>query len=265
MHSGDDILDLKGRTAFITGAGRGVGRQVAMHMASHGAGAIVVNDFNIDRAVNVAAEVEALGVRALPLQGDVSDYKAVAQLFDKATEELGGVDILVNNAGNAGSSGGADIDPPFWTQQRGDWDKYLAVNIEGVLNCSRHALPGMVEKRYGRIVTVISDAGRVGEPGLEIYSAAKAAAAGFTRAIARSVGRYMITANCVALAATRTPFVAAALADEDAARAQLKRYIVRRFGEPEDAANMILFLASDAASWITAQTYPVNGGYSVAL
>lgn len=258
-----DILDLKGRTAFITGAGRGVGRQVALHFAQHGAGAVVINDFNLERAEEVAAEVEALGVRALALQGDVSDYDGVEKLFGKAGAELGGVDILVNNAGNAGPSGGAGFDPPFWTQQRGDWDKYLHVNLYGVLNCTRHALPGMVEKKYGRIVTVISDAGRVGEPGLEIYSGAKAGAAGFMRGIARSVGRFNITANSVALAATRTPFVADALSDEEAAKQQLKRYIVRRFGEPEDAANMILFLASDAASWITGQTYPVNGGYSV--
>lgn len=258
-----DIVDLKRRTAFITGAGRGVGRQVALHFAEHGAGAIVVNDFNLERAEAVAAEVEALGVTALALQGDVSDYDGVAGLFAQASDALGGIDILVNNAGNAGPSGGPGFDPPFWTQDRSDWDKYLQVNLYGVLNCTRHALPGMVERGYGRIVTVISDAGRVGEPALEIYSGAKAGAAGFMRGIARSVGRYNITANNIAIAATRTPFVAEALADEEAAKQQLKRYVIRRFGEPEDAANMILFLSSDAASWVTGQTYPVNGGYSL--
>lgn len=258
-----DILDLNGHVAFITGAGRGVGRQVALHMAGHGAGGIVVNDFNLERAEEVAAEVERMGVRALPLQGDVSDFDAVAAGFQTADSHFGHVDILVNNAGNAGPNGGPGFDPPFWTQGRQMWDKYLDVNLHGVLNCTRHALPGMVERSYGRVVTVISDAGRVGEPGLEVYSAAKAGAAGFMRAVARSVGRYSITANSVALAATRTPFVADALDDPEMAKQQLKRYIIRRFGEPSDAANMILFLASDAAEWITGQTYPVNGGYSV--
>lgn len=258
-----DIVDLKGRIGFITGAGRGVGRQVALHLANHGAGGVVVNDFNLERAEGVAAEVEALGVPALAVQGDVSDFDGVGTLFDQARERFGKIDILVNNAGNAGPTGGPNLDPPFWTQQSSDWSKYLDVNLFGVLNCTRHALPGMVENGYGRIVTVISDAGRVGEPGLEIYSAAKAGAAGFMRGVARSVGRYQITANSVALAATRTPFVEESMADEEMAKAQLKRYIIRRFGEPEDAANMILFLSSDASSWITGQTFPVNGGYSV--
>jgi 3-oxoacyl-[acyl-carrier protein] reductase len=119
--------------------------------------------------------------------------------------------------------------------------------------------------RGGRVVTVISDAGRVGEPGLEIYAAAKAGAAGFTRALAKGVGRDLITANCVSLAATRTPFVEEALSDEERAARQLRRYAIRRFGEPEDAAAMILFLCSGAAGWITGQTIPVNGGYSFAL
>ncbi len=260
-----DIVDLKGRTVLITGAGRGVGRQVALHAAAHGAGGVVVNDFNAERAEQVAAEVRELGVKALAAQCDVTAYEQVGEMFQAARAEFGRVDVLVNNAGNAGAAGGAEFDPPFWTQQPAQWDKYLGVNLHGVLHCARHALPAMVEAGYGRVVTVISDAGRVGEPGLEIYSAAKAGAAGFTRALARSVGRHGITANAVSLAATRTPFVAEAMADEERSKAQLKRYIIRRFGEPEDAANMILFLASDAASWVTGQTFPVNGGYSVNL
>jgi len=134
-----------------------------------------------------------------------------------------------------------------------------------VLNCTRAALPGMIERGYGRIVTVISDAGRVGEPNLEIYSGAKAGAAGFIRAIAKAVGRYSVTANCVALGTTRTPATAPALEVEEHAKKVLRHYPIRRLGEPEDAANMVLFLASDASSWMTGQTIPVNGGYSFAL
>ena len=138
----------------------------------------------------------------------------------------------------------------------------MATNFYGVLNGCKAVLPGMMARRYGRIVTVISDAGRVGEPALAVYSGAKAGAAGFMRALAKGVGRANVTANCVSLSSIRTPTFAAALNEETTAR-MLKSYVIRRVGEPEDAANMILFLASDAASWITGQTYPVNGGYSV--
>jgi 3-oxoacyl-[acyl-carrier protein] reductase len=112
---------------------------------------------------------------------------------------------------------------------------------------------------------VISDAGRVGEPNLEIYSGAKAGAAGFTRAVAKDLGRAGITANCVALGATRTPAIERATSDPETVKRMLKVYQIKRIGEPEDAANMILFLSSDASSWITGQTIPVNGGYSFAM
>jgi 3-oxoacyl-[acyl-carrier protein] reductase len=115
----------------------------------------------------------------------------------------------------------------------------------------------------GRLITVISDAGRVGESGLEAYSAAKAGAAGLTRALARSLGRYDITANNVAIAATRTPATSAAFEIDDVATKILRNYVIRRFGEPSDPAALITFLASGAAGWITGQTYPVNGGFSV--
>lgn len=264
MVQSNDLVDLKGRTIFVSGAGQGVGRRVALHAAEHGAGAVVVNDFYQDRAEAVAAEVEELGVTAFPVQADVSDFESVRDAFSRARGAVGPITILVNNAGNAGATGTAGPDPlPFWEQEPSDWAPFLGVNLDGVMHCTRHALSDMVTERYGRIVTVISDAGRVGEPGLEAYSGAKAGAAGFMRSIARTTGRFQITANAVALAATRTPFVSALLEDPEATKAQLKRYIIRRFGEPEDAANMILFLVSDAASWITGQTYPVNGGYSV--
>ena len=120
----------------------------------------------------------------------------------------------------------------------------------------------MIERQGGRIITIISDAGRAGEAGLEVYSGAKAGAAGFTRAIARSLGRYQITANCVAIAATMTPAIEARLkANPEMAKKMMEKYVIRRPGQPTDVANMVLFLASDASAWITGQTYPVNGGF----
>ena len=125
--------------------------------------------------------------------------------------------------------------------------------------------PAWWSARLGRVITVISDAGRVGEPNLAVYSAAKAGAAGFSRALAKAVGRYNVTVNCVALASMRTPGVATATENADLVKSMLRSYVIRRLGEPDDAANLILFLASDAAAWITGQTYPVNGGYSFAV
>jgi len=123
----------------------------------------------------------------------------------------------------------------------------------------------MVARGQGRVITVISDAGRVGEPGLIVYSGAKAGAAGFMRAIAKDVGRYGVTANCVALGATLTPAIEPALAAEATRGKAVRPYPLGRLGQPADAAALITFLASDAAAWITAQTYPVNGGYSVSV
>ncbi|MGD9959362.1 SDR family NAD(P)-dependent oxidoreductase [Nocardioides sp.] len=260
-----DLLELKGRTAYVTGAGQGVGRRIALHLAEHGAGAVIVNDFRLERAQAVAAEVEERGSRAMALAGDVSDYGGVREQVATALSEFGGIDILVNNAGNAGPNPTDTMSRPFWEQEPEDWNGYLATNLYGVLNTSRFVVPSMVEQGYGRIVNMISDAGRFGERGREPYSAAKAGVAGFTRSLAASLGRYTITANCVSLAATRTPRTEKQLSDEAAAKKLLAHYLIRRTGEPEDAANLVLFLASDAASWMTGQTVPVNGGYSFAL
>jgi 3-oxoacyl-[acyl-carrier protein] reductase len=140
------------------------------------------------------------------------------------------------------------------------------VNFYGVINCTSAAIPGMIQRKQGRIVTVISDAGRWGDAGLEIYAGAKAGAAGFMRSCARGLARHNIAANCVAIAMTATPAIRDRLeGDPERMKRMLSNYIVRRVGEPEDVANMILFLSSDAASWISGQTYPVNGGFTLAL
>ena len=260
-----NILDLKGRVGLVTGAGQGVGRVVALRFGENNAGGVVVNDFRLERAEAVAAEVEKLGVKAIAVQSDVTNFASVTAMFEKARAAFGKVDILVNNAGNAGADPSAVARKPFWEQEPKDWEPFLGTNLFGVLNCVRVAGPAMIANKYGKIVTVISDAGRVGEPNLEIYSGAKAGAAGFMRAVAKDLGRAGITANCVALGATRTPAIERATSDPEAVKRMLKVYQIKRLGEPEDAANMILFLSSDASSWITGQTIPVNGGYSFAM
>ncbi|WP_342727229.1 SDR family oxidoreductase [Bradyrhizobium sp. B097] len=261
-----DILDLNGKVTLITGAGQGVGRQIALHFAAHNAAGIVVNDYFLDRAEQVAREVNAAGGKAIAVQADVTDLASVKAMVGKAEQAFGPVDVLVNNAGNAGATPDPDARKPFWETGPEVWNSFIGVNLYGVINCASACIPQMIERKAGRIVTIISDAGRAGEAGLEVYSGAKAGAAGFTRAVARSLGRHNITANCVAIAATLTPAIEARLkADPERQKKMMEKYVIRRPGLPSDVANMVLFLASDASAWITGQTYPVNGGFTFAL
>ena len=256
----DGLLDLTGKIALVTGGGQGVGRATAMLLAQAGA-SVVVNDFHVDRAIAVAEEIEALGGVAMARQADITNLASVEAMASEAVARFGRIDILVNNAGNAGPSDPNISPKPFWETSPEEWEPFISTNFNGVMNCCKAVLPFMTQHRGGRIITVISDAGRVGEPHLAAYSGAKAGAAGFMRAIAKAVGRFEITANCVALSTVRTPGVASMI-DEGALGKILKSYVIRRLGEPSDAAGLILFLASGAAGWITGQTYPVNGGYS---
>lgn len=254
-------FDLTGRTVLVTGAGQGVGRGIATLCAQLGA-TTVVNDFHLDRARSVADEIAAAGGRAVATRADVTDFDQVTAMVD----ELGGVDVLVNNAGNAGPSATSLFTaPPFWETGPADWTPWLATNLFGVLNTTRAALPHMIGQGWGRVVTMISDAGRTGEASLVVYGGAKAGAAGFSRGLAKAVGRHGVTVNCVALGSMDTESVSEVTADPAVLKRVLAAYPIRRLGRPEDAAAMVAFLASDAASWITGQTYPVNGGYSSAV
>lgn len=266
--SGKDLLDLAGQCALVSGAGQGAGRAIALLLAQHNAGGIAVNDFLLERAEAVAAEIEGLGARAVPVQADVGDYASVRAAFEKARASLGPITILVNNAGNAGPAASMGRSPLFWESSPSEWDRFFRTNLQGVLNCCHVALPEMVARKRGRIVTIVSDAGRIGEARLAVYGAAKAGAAGFVRSIAKEAGRFGITCNAISLSSLEPPMSAGDLAQflaGDQAKAQLSHYTIRRYGKPDEVAAMTLFLCSDAASWITGQTYPVNGGYSFAM
>lgn len=254
-------LDLTGRRVLVTGAGQGVGRALALGFGRAGA-AVVVNDLDPVRAAAVVDEAEALGVDAVAAVFDVTDHEAVAD----AVAAVGGVDVLVNNAGNAGTEGfGAR--GAFFESDPADWEPFLQVNLYGVLHCCRAVLPGMVDRGWGRIITIVSDAGRTGDPGGAVYGAAKAGAAGLTRSLALEHGRHGITANNISLGTMRTPATEAVWSDPDApmAKAILRDYVVRRPGDPDEVAALAVLLASPHGDWITGQTYPLNGGYSFAL
>ncbi len=251
-------IDLGGRRALVTGAGRGVGEGIARTLAQAGA-EVWVNDRDAGRAEAVASELAAVGPPGRPLPFDVADWDAVCRAVSAEA-----FDILVNNAGNAGPG---PIRPrPVADSEPADWEPYLRVNLYGVLHCSRAVLPGMLDRGSGRIVTVLSDTARVGDAGLAAYSAAKAGAAGFLRSLAREVGRHGVTVNAVALGTMRTPATGLDLEAEhpEVVERLLRDYAIRRRGEPEDVAGLVAFLASPLASWITGQTIPVNGGRSMA-
>jgi NAD(P)-dependent dehydrogenase (short-subunit alcohol dehydrogenase family) len=266
--SDNDLLDLEGQVALVTGAGRGAGRAMALELARHNAGGIAVNDFDPERAGQVAEEVRALGVKAIAVPFDVTDMEAMRAANERVTAEIGAPTILVNNAGNAGPSADARLGSFFWAEDPSEWDKYLQTNLFGVMKCCHTFLPNMVAANRGRVVTIVSDAGRVGEARLAAYSAAKAGAAGFMRAIAKEAGRFGVTCNSISLSTLEPPLPPEQLQEyitSDRAKTYLSNYVVRRYGKPEDVAAMVAFLCSKSAGWITGQTYPVNGGYTFAV
>jgi len=261
-------LGIEGRVALVTGAGRGIGRQICLTLAAEGV-RVAVNDLFQDRADEAAGEITRAGGSAIGVAADVTDLEAVKAMVKRVTDELGAVDILVNNAGIPAVSA-SDVVPStggfFGGSDRAQWDRTMGLITYGVLNCARAVIEGMSERRWGRIVNIISDAGRVGEPRLVAYSMAKAGVVGFSKALAKEAGRSCVTVNCVSPATTETEATAAWIAAQGE---QIKRQYplakgLNRLGQPSDIANAVAFLASQRAEWVTGQVLSVNGGYSMA-
>jgi len=227
-----------------------------------------VNDLFPERA-EAAARTLREAAPDLPIvacPADVTDEVAVRAMAARAEAALGGIDVLVNNAGIPPREAlTAGPRTPFLETTSTDWEPWIRVNLYGVLYTTHAVVGGMVARGDGRIVTVISEAGRLGEPGLCAYSAAKAGAAAFSRSLAKEVGPRGVRVNCVSLGITRTPSTEHWFQGGMAAmpEAMKRRYLLPRLGEPLDAAAAVLFLVSDASGWITGQTLPVSGGYSV--
>lgn len=269
-------LGLTGKVALVTGAGRGIGRAIAMTLAAEGA-RVVVNDYYQERADAVAKEITAAGGAALGVQADVTDFQAVRAMMERAVQHFGALHILVNNAGIPATTGGAEMGggfsgPLFKETGPEQWRRTMDVITLGTLNCSHAALPHLIAAGGGAIVNIISDAGRVGEPRLVPYSMAKAGVIGFAKALAKEEGRNGVRVNCVSPATTETEATAALFRDpspEGQARLQaiLRQYPLGRWrgglGRPQDIADAVVFLVSDRAQWITGQVLSVNGGYSM--
>ncbi len=267
-------LHLQGRVALVTGAGQGVGRRICLDLAEEGV-AVIVNDLYGDRAEKVALEIRERGGRAIGVAADIRDAAAVQAMVSTGARDLGAVDVLVNNAGVPPMRRDATGASPFFLETTlEEQQQMIDINMTGTINCCRAVLPGMIEHRRGRIVSIVSEAGRIGEARLAIYSGAKAGIVGLTKALAREYGRYGIGVNAVALGAvahegikTGATSVEATPENDERLARMLKLYPIGqglgRLGRPEDAAAAVAFLVSDRAAFITGQTLGVSGGYAM--
>ena len=244
------------RVAIVTGAASGIGRATALRLAGEGA-KVVIADLDAARSAEVAGEISAQGGQALALQVDVTDAKAVREMTDRAVKAFGKLDILVSNAG-------WDRAAPFIETDEDLWDRVIAINYRGHLAATHAALPHMIEGGWGRIVTVASDAGRVGSSGEVVYSGAKGAVIAFTKGLAREVARQGINVNCVAPGLIDTPLLTGITEGHEKLIGAIVRSIpLGRTGVPEEIAAAICFFASPDAAYITGQTLSVNGGLTM--
>ena len=240
-------MRLEGRKALVTGGAGGIGTATARRLAAEGA-EVWVGDLDESGAAEVAAEISGHAVKL-----DVTDYEAA----QSAIESIGGLDVLVNNAGTDEFG--------FFNQTTPEqWARVIAVNLNGVLNCTHAALPSMQEAGYGRIVSISSEAGRVGSKGSAVYSAAKGGVIAFMKVIARENARYGITANSIAPGPIETPLLmgAAQLGEmgEKLIETMKGATQMRRLGTPDEVASAIAFLAAEESSYVTGETLGVSGG-----
>ena len=248
-------MKLEGKVAMVTGAGQGIGKAIALSLAKEGAD-VVVNDISLETAAAVADEIKAMGRRVLVLKADVSQSREVNEMVKTALKEMGKIDILVNNAGGSARERVSE----FKDSTEEVWDFIIGRNLKGLLNCTKAVINHMIERRSGKIVSMSSIAGVVGEAGLADYSAAKAGVIGFTKALAKEVGRYGINVNSVAPGPIRT--VAFEQLPKDFVKKIVMKGVLGRLGETTDVANLVAFLVSDDASYITGQNFVVDGGAS---
>jgi 2-hydroxycyclohexanecarboxyl-CoA dehydrogenase len=241
--------------AIVTGAGRGIGRAIALRLGRAGLPVGVV-DLDGTAAGQVAGEIG----RAAAVAADVTDFGAVRGAVAEIEAALGPVDVLVNNAG-------WDRLEPFVENDPALWDRLIAINLKGVLHATRAVLDGMIARGRGRIVSISSDAGRVGSTGEAVYAACKAGVIGFSKALAREVARHGITVNVVCPGPTETALLAEVTAGERGAKVieAMRRAIpLGRLGQPDDVAGAVAYLVSDEAAYVTGQVLSVSGGLTMA-
>ncbi len=245
-------MKLEGQVAIVTGAGQGIGRAIALTLAREGA-TVVVNDIDLEKAEKVAEEVSAQGGQALPVQADVSVGDEVNNLVEKTLDSYKRVDILVNNAGVAKMT-------RFLELTEAEWDRTMNINIKGQFLCSKAVIAQMIKQKRGKIVNIASLAAHIGAPGLAAYGASKGGVVQLTKALAVELGKFNIMVNAVSPGLTMTDLIKSAVKDRPDFIEGMDRIPLRRAAEPEDIANVVLFLASSESDYITGQVIIVDGG-----
>ena len=247
-------MKLEGKKAIVTGGSRGIGRAIALMYAKEGADVLVNYHSNDAAAKETVAEIEKLGRKAVAVAADVANYKSAQNMVDECVKQLGGVDILVNNAGVSKPS-------MLLKMKEEDWDAIIDIHLKAAFNTTQAAGRYMKEKKYGKIINVISTAGIFGTIGQINYASAKAGIIGFTKSASRELGRYGINVNVICPGITKTEMTGKLQTDEKLKKIYEGRIQLGRFAEPEEIAPAFVFLASDDASYITGQVLGVDGGY----
>ena len=249
-----DTLSLENKVAIVTGGSRGIGRAVALELASRGA-AVVVNYNSSPNAANeVVKQIEEAGGKAAAFQADVSDFKQAEGLIKFAVETFGDLSILVNNAG-------ITKDTLIMMMSEADWDAVISTNLKSTFNCSKAAVKHMMRKRTGRVINMSSIAGQMRNPGQVNYSASKGGQIAFTKSLAREVAARNITVNAIAPGFVDTEILEAM--PPEILEAALKMVPLGRKAKPEEIGYAVAFLASDQAAFITGQILAVDGGMAM--
>jgi 3-oxoacyl-[acyl-carrier protein] reductase len=244
-------MQLKGKTAVVTGSGRGLGKSIALKLAQMGAN-IVLNDIAASDAIDATAEeFKSLGYNVLVTKGDVRNEDDVKDMVNIAVEGFGSIDILVNNAG-------ITKDKPMAMMSEQDWDDVLDINLKGAFLCTKHTAKVMIKKKSGKIVNIASIAGIMGNPGQANYSASKAGLIGLTKSTAKELASRGITCNAVAPGIIKSKMTD--VLPEKVKENYLNNIPLNRFGTPEDVANVVGFLASEDSNYVTGQVINIDGG-----
>jgi len=248
-------LRLKDRVAYLTGATNEIGAEVCRTLAREGA-RVAITDINVEKGETLVKEIKALGGEATFAKTDVSNYSEIKDSVRKACDHFGRLDIMVYLAGIGKIGKFAQSDPA-------DWKQMVDVLLYGMLNTTHIVLPLMIEKNYGKIVSVMGESSRIGESGLSLVAASRAGQPALVKSVAREVGRNNITLNCVSVGVVDTSHYPAGHIDKYREKIA-GNYPLGRLGNPQDIAPLVAFLCSDLSSWITGQVFSVNGGYSMA-